>query len=63
MSATKPAAAWPSSCTLTTSETTIARCKPTASASPRPREEGYGQVVVFYDLYGNKWDLVQPRQS
>lgn len=25
-----------------------------------PREERYGQVVVFYDLYGNKWDLVQP---
>lgn len=25
-----------------------------------PREEGYGRVVVFYDLYGNKWDLVQP---
>jgi uncharacterized glyoxalase superfamily protein PhnB len=25
-----------------------------------PREEGYGRVVVFFDLYGNKWDLVQP---
>jgi catechol 2,3-dioxygenase-like lactoylglutathione lyase family enzyme len=24
-----------------------------------PRQEIYGQVVVFYDLYGNKWDLVQ----
>jgi catechol 2,3-dioxygenase-like lactoylglutathione lyase family enzyme len=24
-----------------------------------PREEPYGHVVVFYDLYGNKWDLVQ----
>ena len=23
------------------------------------REERYGRVVVFYDLYGNKWDLVQ----
>lgn len=26
-----------------------------------PREEVYGKVVVFLDLYGNKWDLVQPR--
>ena len=26
-----------------------------------PREEPYGQVVVFFDLYGNKWDLVQTR--
>lgn len=25
-----------------------------------PRQEAYGAVVVFYDLYGNKWDLVQP---
>ena len=24
-----------------------------------PRTEPYGLVVVFYDLYGNKWDLVQ----
>ena len=24
-----------------------------------PREEAYGRVVVFLDLYGNKWDLVQ----
>jgi catechol 2,3-dioxygenase-like lactoylglutathione lyase family enzyme len=23
-----------------------------------PREEPYGWVVVFEDLYGNKWDLV-----
>lgn len=23
-----------------------------------PREEDYGTVVVFRDLYGNKWDLV-----
>ena len=26
-----------------------------------PRTEPYGLVVVFFDLYGNKWDLVQPR--
>lgn len=24
-----------------------------------PREERYGTVAVFEDLYGNKWDLVQ----
>jgi uncharacterized glyoxalase superfamily protein PhnB len=24
-----------------------------------PRNEAYGKVVVFEDLYGNKWDLVQ----
>lgn len=26
-----------------------------------PREEAYGTVIVFRDLYGNKWDLVQPK--
>jgi catechol 2,3-dioxygenase-like lactoylglutathione lyase family enzyme len=26
-----------------------------------PREEAYGTVVVFQDLYGNRWDLIQPR--
>ena len=26
-----------------------------------PREEAYGTVAVFLDLYGNRWDLVQPR--
>jgi catechol 2,3-dioxygenase-like lactoylglutathione lyase family enzyme len=25
-----------------------------------PREEAYGTVVVFEDLYGNKWDFIQP---
>ncbi|MEO5733783.1 MAG: VOC family protein [Rubrivivax sp.] len=25
-----------------------------------PRDEPYGRVVVFLDLYGNRWDLVQP---
>lgn len=28
-----------------------------------PREEAYGTVVVFQDLYGNKWDLVQRRSA
>jgi catechol 2,3-dioxygenase-like lactoylglutathione lyase family enzyme len=26
-----------------------------------PREEAYGTVAVFQDLYGNFWDLLQPR--
>jgi catechol 2,3-dioxygenase-like lactoylglutathione lyase family enzyme len=25
-----------------------------------PRYEPYGAVVVFQDLYGNRWDLIQP---
>ena len=25
-----------------------------------PREEPYGTVAVFEDLYGNAWDLLQP---
>ena len=24
-----------------------------------PRQEAYGQVVVFKDNYGNKWDLIE----
>ncbi len=28
-----------------------------------PRAEEYGLVVVFTDLYGNKWDLIEPRSS
>lgn len=27
----------------------------------RPRTEPYGQVVVFVDVAGNRWDLVGPR--
>ncbi|MBL8594197.1 MAG: VOC family protein [Devosia sp.] len=26
-----------------------------------PRHEAYGSVAVFEDLYGNKWDLLQPK--
>jgi catechol 2,3-dioxygenase-like lactoylglutathione lyase family enzyme len=26
-----------------------------------PREESYGTVAVFEDLYGNRWDLIQPK--
>lgn len=25
-----------------------------------PRGEAYGKVVVFEDLYGNRWDLIEP---
>jgi catechol 2,3-dioxygenase-like lactoylglutathione lyase family enzyme len=25
-----------------------------------PRHEAYGSVAVFEDLYGNRWDLIQP---
>lgn len=25
-----------------------------------PRSESYGRVVVFEDLYGNGWDLIEP---
>src|SRR5271154_3221833 len=28
-----------------------------------PREESYGTVAVFEDLYGNKWDLLEPRRN
>jgi len=28
-----------------------------------PREESYGMVAVFKDLYGNLWDLLQLRTS
>lgn len=27
-----------------------------------PRREAYGTVAVFADLYGNLWDLIEPRQ-
>jgi catechol 2,3-dioxygenase-like lactoylglutathione lyase family enzyme len=28
-----------------------------------PKEEAYGTVAVFKDLYGNLWDLLQPRRE
>jgi catechol 2,3-dioxygenase-like lactoylglutathione lyase family enzyme len=28
-----------------------------------PRDETYGRVVVFEDLYGNLWDLIEPSNS
>jgi catechol 2,3-dioxygenase-like lactoylglutathione lyase family enzyme len=29
----------------------------------QPRTEPYGTVAVFEDLYGNRWDLLQPTES
>jgi catechol 2,3-dioxygenase-like lactoylglutathione lyase family enzyme len=29
----------------------------------QPRTEAYGTVVVFEDLYGNRWDLIQPHRT
>ncbi len=31
--------------------------------SEEPRHEAYGTVAVFEDLYGNRWDLLQPSSS
>lgn len=28
-----------------------------------PRHETYGKVVVFEDLYGNAWDLIEPARN
>jgi len=30
------------------------------SFDEQPRHEVYGSVVVFRDLYGNRWDLIEP---
>lgn len=28
-----------------------------------PRTESYGTVAVFRDIYGNKWDLIEPAEQ
>lgn len=28
-----------------------------------PRREPYGTVAVFEDLYGNLWDLIEPKAA
>jgi catechol 2,3-dioxygenase-like lactoylglutathione lyase family enzyme len=28
-----------------------------------PRDEAYGRVVVFVDPWGNRWDLIQARET
>jgi len=32
-------------------------------AEDAPRHEPYGRVIVFHDLYGNKWDLIEPKDK
>jgi catechol 2,3-dioxygenase-like lactoylglutathione lyase family enzyme len=29
----------------------------------QPRHESYGTVAVFRDLYGNRWDLIEPENG
>ena len=31
-----------------------------AAFDEEPRHEPYGKVVVFRDLYGNRWDVIEP---
>ena len=33
-----------------------------AHLDEKPRHEPYGKVVVFRDLYGNRWDLIEPKE-
>ncbi|MFZ4464504.1 MAG: VOC family protein [Bacteroidales bacterium] len=28
-----------------------------------PSDESYGKVLVFADLYGNQWDMIEPKVS
>jgi catechol 2,3-dioxygenase-like lactoylglutathione lyase family enzyme len=32
-------------------------------AEDAPRDEPYGRVIVFIDLYGNRWDLIGPKAA
>jgi len=34
-----------------------------ATFEESPRQEAYGTVAVFRDLYGNRWDLIEPRPT
>ena len=59
-SATRPAGASASSCTPTISVATTQRCSRTGVRFlEAPRDEAYGTVAVFEDLYGNRWDLLE----
>ena len=33
------------------------------SFEEEPRHEPYGTVAVFRDLYGNRWDLIEPKSA
>jgi hypothetical protein len=37
----------------------LSKCVPFKEA---PRVEAYGTVAVFADLYGNLWDLIEPKR-
>ena len=34
-----------------------------AAFDEAPRDEPYGKIVVFRDLYGNRWDLIEPNPA
>jgi len=34
-----------------------------ATFEDSPRHEPYGTVAVFRDLYGNRWDLIEPKRD
>jgi catechol 2,3-dioxygenase-like lactoylglutathione lyase family enzyme len=42
-------------------ELTHLRAHAVRFAEAAPRDEAYGCVIVFHDLYGNKWDLIGPK--
>ena len=37
--------------------------KGVAFTGGEPRDESYGIVAVFCDLYGNMWDLIEPKSD
>ena len=37
------------------------RCR--GDVSRRPRHESYGTVAVFSDPFGNRWDLIEPKDT
>lgn len=34
-----------------------------AKFEEQPRRESYGTVVVFSDPFGNRWDLIEPKET
>jgi catechol 2,3-dioxygenase-like lactoylglutathione lyase family enzyme len=34
-----------------------------AKFEEQPRHEGYGTVAVFSDPFGNRWDLIEPKEA
>ncbi len=61
-SATRPAAACFSSSKPTISPATMQlMTERGVEFREAPRHEAYGTVAVFADLYGNLWDLIEPR--